>query len=53
MRHQGQHFAQGDQIYHLPGTPDYERTQIDAASGERMFCSGDGAKAAGWRVPRG
>ncbi|MCP1550735.1 MULTISPECIES: thermonuclease family protein [Methylorubrum] len=43
----------GDRIYHLPGTRDYERTQIDEASGERMFCSEDEAKAAGWRAPRG
>jgi hypothetical protein len=31
----------------MPGTRDYERTQIDEASGERMFCSEDEAKAAG------
>jgi hypothetical protein len=37
----------GDRIYHMPGTRDYERTQIDEASGERMFCSEDEAKAAG------
>lgn len=43
----------GDRIYHLPGTRDYERTQISEASGERMFCSEDEAKAAGWRAPRG
>jgi endonuclease YncB( thermonuclease family) len=43
----------GDRIYHLPGTRDYERTQINEASGERMFCSEDEAKAAGWRAPRG
>lgn len=43
----------GDQIYHLPGSRDYEKTVIDAGSGERMFCSEDEAKAAGWRAPRG
>lgn len=43
----------GDKIYHLPGTRDYERTAITEASGERMFCSEDEAKAAGWRPPRG
>lgn len=43
----------GDRIYHTPGTRDYERTQINEASGERMFCSEDEAKAAGWRAPRG
>ncbi|MEE7459796.1 nuclease [Methylorubrum populi] len=43
----------GDRIYQMPGPRDYERTQVDEASGERMFCSKDGAKAAGWRAPRG
>lgn len=43
----------GDRIYHMPGTRDYERTQINEASDERMFCSEDEAKAAGWRAPRG
>ncbi|UYW32643.1 thermonuclease family protein [Methylorubrum extorquens] len=43
----------GDRIYHIPGTRDYERTQINEASGERMFCSENEAKAAGWRAPRG
>ncbi len=43
----------GDRIYHLPGTRDYARTQISTKAGERMFCSEDEAKAAGWRAPRG
>lgn len=43
----------GDQIYHVPGSRDYDRTVIDESSGERMFCSEDEAKAAGWRPPRG
>ncbi|WFS07666.1 thermonuclease family protein [Methylobacterium sp. 391_Methyba4] len=43
----------GDKIYHLPGTRDYDRTVIDTSSGERMFCSEDEAKAAGWRAARG
>jgi len=43
----------GDRIYHLPGTRDYDRTGISEAAGERMFCSEDEAKAAGWRAPRG
>lgn len=42
----------GERIYHTPGTRDYERTQIDEASGERTFCSEDEARAAGWRAPR-
>jgi endonuclease YncB( thermonuclease family) len=45
--------AKGDKIYHVPGTRDYERTRIKEADGERMFCSEDEAKAAGWRAPRG
>lgn len=43
----------GDKIYHLPGTRDYDRTVITTSSGERMFCSEDEAKAAGWRAPQG
>ncbi|GEP06503.1 hypothetical protein [Methylobacterium oxalidis] len=43
----------GETVYHLPGTRDYERTRIDEAGGERMFCSEDEAKAAGWRPARG
>jgi len=42
----------GDQIYHVPGSRDYEKTVIDTGSGERMFCTEDEAKAAGWRAPR-
>lgn len=42
----------GERIYHLPGARDYERTVIDAVSGERMFCSEDEARAAGWRASR-
>ena len=43
----------GQRIYHLPGSRDYERTRIDDRAGERMFCSEDEAKAAGWRASRG
>ncbi|WP_244612425.1 thermonuclease family protein [Methylobacterium haplocladii] len=43
----------GDRIYHLPGSRSYEKTVITESSGERMFCSEDEAKAAGWRPPRG
>ena len=39
----------GDKIYHLPGSRAYDRTVITTGSGERMFCSEDEAKAAGWR----
>ncbi|MCJ2039230.1 thermonuclease family protein [Methylobacterium sp. J-059] len=45
--------AKGDRIYHLPGTSAYTRTVIDEKAGERMFCTEDEAKAAGWRAPRG
>jgi hypothetical protein len=45
--------AGGDRIYHLPGTRDYERTRINDRTGERLFCSEDDAKAAGWRAARG
>lgn len=43
----------GDKIYHLPGSRSYEKTAINEASGDRMFCSEAEAKAAGWRAPRG
>ena len=41
------------EIYHVPGSPAYERTKIDEAKGERWFCSEAEARAAGWRAPRG
>jgi len=40
-------------IYHVPGSPAYERTKIDEATGERWFCAEAEAKAAGWPAPRG
>ncbi len=36
-----------------PGRPPTAKTRINEADGERMFCSEDEAKAAGWRAPRG
>lgn len=39
----------GERIYHIPGQRDYARTRIDPAQGERLFCSEDEARAAGWR----
>ncbi|MGU3358877.1 thermonuclease family protein [Methylobacterium sp. M6A4_1b] len=45
--------AGGERIYHLIGSRDYERTRINDRAGERMFCSEDEAKAAGWRGSRG
>lgn len=38
-----------EKIYHMKGCGSYEKTQIDTAAGERMFCSEQEAKAAGWR----
>lgn len=39
-------------IYHMPGQADYERARIDAAKGERWFCTEAEAVAAGWRPAR-
>lgn len=36
-------------LYHLPGSPDYERTRIDPARGERWFCTEQQAREQGWR----
>ena len=45
--------SQGDRIYHVPGSPNYDETQIDERRGERWFCTPEEARAAGWRPPRG
>lgn len=42
--------AGGEKIFHLPGSATYERTKIDEAKGERMFCSEAEAQKAGWRA---
>jgi endonuclease YncB( thermonuclease family) len=42
----------GNRIYHLPKSRHYENTRIDAAKGERWFCSEGEAERAGWRAPR-
>jgi len=42
----------GERIYHVPGGQYYAKTQVNAASGERWFCSEAEAKAAGWRRSR-
>lgn len=44
--------ASGDRIYHVPGGEFYRQTVISAAQGERMFCSEQEARAAGWRKSR-
>ncbi|MEO1689623.1 MAG: thermonuclease family protein [Pseudomonadota bacterium] len=41
--------SRNGRIYHLPGQSWYARTRINAARGERWFCSEDEAQAAGWR----
>ena len=41
--------AKGERIYHTPGQEFYSRTRINTAKGERWFCSGAAARAAGWR----
>ncbi len=42
----------GERIYHMPGGRWYDRTKIDAAKGERWFCTEAEASAAGWRRAR-
>ena len=39
-------------IYHLPGSPAYDKTRINTERGERWFCSEEEAHAAGWRTSR-
>ncbi|MBZ0271362.1 thermonuclease family protein [bacterium] len=41
--------ASGDKIFHVPGQQNYDKTQINEASGERWFCSEEEAIQAGWR----
>ncbi|MDY6981812.1 MAG: thermonuclease family protein [Pseudomonadota bacterium] len=42
----------GERIYHVPSGEFYERTVISPNRGERMFCSEQEARAAGWRRSR-
>ena len=44
--------SQNGKIYHVPGSPFYEQTQIDTSKGERWFCTEAEARAEGWRRPR-
>jgi hypothetical protein len=39
-------------IYHMPGQKYYGATKINAAKGERWFCSEAESRAAGWRKAR-
>jgi endonuclease YncB( thermonuclease family) len=45
--------AAGERIYHTPASPWYARVQIDAARGQRWFCTEAEAEAAGWREAGG
>jgi len=36
-------------IYHMPWSRWYSRTHVEAARGERWFCTEAAARAAGWR----
>ncbi len=38
-----------EKIFHVLGCPNYGQTVIDTTKGERMFCSEQEAKDAGWR----
>ena len=43
----------GAKIYRLPGDEGYDAVEIDPAKGERLFCSDDAARVAGWsRYPK-
>jgi endonuclease YncB( thermonuclease family) len=41
-----------EKIYHTPWSPNYARTKINEAKGERWFCDEATALAAGWRPSR-
>lgn len=45
----GQVFRKSGKVYMLPWSRDYERARVDAAQGERWFCSEGEAKSAGWK----
>jgi endonuclease YncB( thermonuclease family) len=40
----------GDRVYLLPGTPDYERGRVQTARGGRWFCSENDARSAGFKA---
>jgi endonuclease YncB( thermonuclease family) len=40
----------GDRVYLLPGTPDYERGRVQASRGGRWFCSEHDARTAGFKA---
>jgi endonuclease YncB( thermonuclease family) len=39
----------GQPLYYVPTDPEYQAITIDPKEGERMFCSDDEARQAGWR----
>ena len=39
----------GERIYRMPGQKSYSSTSINSGFGERLFCSEEEARAAGWR----
>lgn len=41
--------ATKEKIFHVLGCPNYGQTVIDTTKGERIFCSEQEAKDAGWR----
>ncbi|WP_084410149.1 thermonuclease family protein [Fulvimarina manganoxydans] len=41
--------SRNGRIYHLPGQVDYDRVRIDESRGERLFCTEQNARDAGWR----
>jgi endonuclease YncB( thermonuclease family) len=41
----------GEAIYHVPTDQGYDQVTLDPARGERMFCSDEEARAAGWNRP--
>jgi endonuclease YncB( thermonuclease family) len=41
----------GEQIYYVPTDENYDQVAVDQARGERMFCSDEEARAAGWTRP--
>jgi len=43
--------ADGQRLYYGPLDPEYEAFAVDAARGDRFFCSDDQARAAGWLRP--
>ena len=48
----GNHRA-GENVYHLPGCPNYTEVIIDESYGDHWFCSQDEAESAGFRKAKG